>query len=91
MGNPVPRATEVDPEASAGGPEILMIVGILVIRLEQIVIHILGRQFRFHPVDPEGLKLEHGHRAGGVLQQCVIDSDPDLLVRDQSSCQEVCL
>ena len=70
----VARQAEMDAVAGAGGLKVLVVVGVLVVGLQEVVVHVLGRQLDLHPVDPQGLELEHGHGAGGILEQGVIDA-----------------
>jgi len=44
-----------------------MVVGVLVIGLQQVVVNGLGGQFDLDPRQPHGDKLKHGHGAGGIL------------------------
>ena len=58
-----------------------VIVGVLVVDLEQVVIDVLGRQLGLHAVQAHRLQFEHHQRAGGVLGQGLVDAHADLLAR----------
>ena len=45
-----------------------MIVGILIVSLQQIVIHILGRELSPDALKPQSLEFQHGHGTRGILQ-----------------------
>ncbi len=86
---PLPGAREMDAVAGAGGLQVLVVVGVLVVGLQQVVVDVLRRQLDLHPVESEGLELEHGHGAGGILQQGMVDGDADLLAGDQLPVDQV--
>ena len=78
VGYAVPRPAEMDAVAGTGRLQIFVIVRILVIRLKNIVVHILRCQLNVDRVEPQGFKFEHGHGAGSILQQRVVDRDRHL-------------
>ena len=53
------------------------------------MVDILGSELGPDPVHAERFELEHGHGAGGVLQQGVIDADADFFTRDQVTLNQV--
>ena len=69
---------EMDAVAGAGGLQVLVVVGVLVVGLQQVVIDVLGAEIGLHPVQAQCFEFEHRHGAGGVLQQGVVDADGDL-------------
>jgi hypothetical protein len=87
--NAVARGTEVQPVAGAGRLEVAVIVGVLIVGLKDVVVHVLDGQLRAHPMDPQGLQLQHGHGPGRILEQDVIDADGDLPPRSQASLHQV--
>ena len=52
----------------------MVVVRVLVVRLQEVVIHVLGSQLHLDPIDPEGFELQHGHGAGGILKEGVVDA-----------------
>ena len=58
-----------------------MVVPVFETGLEHIVIHIGNGKARFNSRDPQSLKLQPGHRAGGILQKILVDFDGNLLPR----------
>ncbi len=65
----------VNAVSSAGRLQKLVIIGVLVVGLEEVMIDILHSQFYLDPIQPEGFKFQHGHGAGGILEQRVVDAD----------------
>ena len=86
----VARLGEMDAELLRRGHEEDVVVGVLVVGLEQVVVDVLGRQLHLDPVNPEGHELQHRHGAGCVLEQGVIDPDGDLLAGDQFPFHQMC-
>ncbi len=91
MRDAVSRTAEVDAVAGAGGLQVAMIVGVLVVGLQQVVVDVLGGQVDLHPLKPQGLELEHGHGPRRVLQQGVVDADGDLLAGDEAPLDQMSL
>jgi hypothetical protein len=89
VGDAVARPAEVDAVSLAGSLQVTVVVGVTEVGLQEIVVHILGRQFHPHPLHPQGLELQHGHGAGGVLEQGMIDTDGDLLAGHQVARDQV--
>ena len=89
VGDPVAGPGKVKAVAGAGSLQVLVVVGVLVVGLQQVVVDILGREVGLDPVQAEGLEFEHGHGAGGVLEQGMIDPDGDLLAGDELSLDQV--
>jgi hypothetical protein len=56
-----------------------VLVGILVIRLHQVVVDVLDRELGPDPVEAQRLELEHHQRAVGVLGERLVDAQGDLL------------
>ena len=75
MGNAVARPGEMHTEFHCSRCQKNMIVGVLVIGLQQVVVNVLSGQIHFDPGQSHGDKLQHRHRTGSVLQQSVVDSD----------------
>jgi len=76
---------EMESVASCCGLEIAVVVGVLVVRLQDVVVDILHGQFRLNRGDAEGLELEHGHGPGCILQEGLIDPDGDFFARYEPS------
>jgi hypothetical protein len=64
--------------------QVFVIVSIFVIGLEDIVIHVLRCQFRLDCSNSERLKLQHGHGACGILQECLIDPYGDFFAGNKA-------
>jgi hypothetical protein len=62
-----------------------MIVGVLVICLDDIVINVLNGKFGPYPIQSQGFECQHGHGSRGVLQEYLVDSDADLFSGGQFS------
>ena len=77
----VARAAEPDAEPLAGALQEEVVVGILDIRLDQVVVDVLGRDLGLHAVQAHRFQLQHHQRAGGVLGQGLVDADADFLAR----------
>ena len=56
-----------------------MVIGVLEVRLHQVVVHVADRQLGPDPGDADGLEFEVGHGARGVLGQGLVDAQSDLL------------
>ena len=52
-----------------------MVVGILKAHLYRVVVHVADRQLGAHPLQAQGLELQVGHGACGVLGEGLIDAD----------------
>ena len=63
------------PKLQGGAGQEVVVIGVLVIGLQQVVVDILGGQLHLDPRQSEGHELQHRHRAGGVLQQGMVDAD----------------
>jgi hypothetical protein len=60
-----------------------MVIGVLIVRLEKVVVNVLCGKFYPDPADPEGLEFEHGERSRCILQQGVINLNTDLFAGNQ--------
>ena len=67
-----------DPVLLRHALDILVVVRVLKPGLQGVVVDIGNALLRPHPPDAHGLKLQVGHRAGGVLRQGLVDPDGDL-------------
>ena len=74
VADPVARPAVPDTELFACAKQKQVVVGILEIRLQQIVIDVLGRPLRLGPGNLHGFELQHHHGPGGVLRQGSIDA-----------------
>ena len=66
-----------------------MIIGILMVFLDEIVVNILTGQFRSRSVQSHRLQFEHHESPGRILCECLIDANPDLLPRRHRAAEEV--
>ncbi|WP_211609217.1 hypothetical protein [Halogranum amylolyticum] len=73
----------------AGTSQKEIIVGVLVVLLEEIVVHVLGRELGLEVIDVHGFELEHDNRAGDVLGQRLIDVQCDFFTRLHPAINEV--
>ena len=83
VGDTVARFGEMDAEPLCSGHQEDMIVGVLVVGLEQVVVDVLGSQLDFDPVDPHGHEFQHRHGAGCILEKGMIDPDGDFAAGGQ--------
>ena len=61
--------------------DIFVVVRILEAGLEGIVVNVSDRTLGLDLIDAHRLKLEISHRAGGILRQCLVDLQTDLLTQ----------
>ena len=85
---PFPAPAVPDAEAAASGEQEKMIVGILIIGLQQIMIDVLHRQLGLDPFHPHGFQLQHHQGSRGVLGQGLIDAERDFGARLQTGFRE---
>ena len=55
-----------------------VVIGILKPGLQHVVIHVADRKLGAHPRDAHRLKLQIGHRSGGVLGERLVHPESDL-------------
>jgi hypothetical protein len=79
VGYAVARPAEVNAVSRARRLEEPVIVGVLEIRVQNIVVHILDGQC-LDGAETEGLELEHGERTRSILEQCVVNPKADLRI-----------
>ncbi len=58
-----------------------MVVGVLVVELDDVVVYVLNGQGNLDPAYAYLLQLHAGHRAGSILEQGLIYLDAHLLAR----------
>src|SRR5246500_5319009 len=68
-----------DPEPLTCSQKEKMIVGILMVLLNEIVVNILAGQFRSCAVQSHRLQFEHHESPGRILCQRLVDANPDFL------------
>jgi hypothetical protein len=68
-----------DPEPLTCTQKKEMIIGILIVFLNEVVIDILAGQFRSRSVQSHRLQFEHHESPRRILGECLIDANPDLL------------
>ncbi len=59
---------EMDAVLGSKRLEELVVVGVLVVELDDVVVNVLDREGDLHPVHAHPLELQARHRAGRVLQ-----------------------
>ena len=72
-----------EPQAVALGRRLeeQVVLRVLLIRLEEVVVDVLDGQLCAHAVQSQCFEFEHHHRARGVLGECLIDGQTDLVAR----------
>ena len=85
----VARPAVPDTETLTGTLQKDVIVRVSVIRLDQIVVHVLNRKLRLDPVKVESFQREHDERARCVLGQRLVDLEADPCPGPQFSVREV--
>jgi hypothetical protein len=78
-----------DPEPLTCTQKEEMIIGILMVFLNEIVVNILAGQFRSRAVQSHRFQFEHHESPGRILCECLIDANPDLLPRPHRAGEEV--
>ena len=78
-----------DPETLTCTQKEEMIIGILMVFLNEIVVDILAGQFRSRAVQAHRLQFEHHESPGRILCECLIDANPDLPPRRHRAREEV--
>ena len=66
-----------------------MVVRILVVFLDEVVIHILGRQLCLDAVETHRLEFQHHQRSGRILGERLVDVDTDLPAGDHLALNEM--
>jgi len=74
----VARPAVEQPVARRERAQEAVVVGVLEADLQHVVIHVDDRGRSADALDPHRLELHRGHRAGGVLQQRLLDVQGDL-------------
>src|SRR5258708_27862940 len=67
-----------DPEPLTCTQKEEMIIGILMVFLNEIVVNILAGQFRSRAVQSHRFQFEHHESPGRILGECLIAANPDL-------------
>ena len=81
VADPVARPGEPESKALARAVEEDVVVGVAEVGLQEVVVDVLHRDLRAHPVQVHGLQLEHDDGSGGVLGERLVDAEPDLGTR----------
>lgn len=58
-----------------------MVLGVALVRLQQVVVDVLDTDLGTDPVQAEGVELLHHQGAGGVLSEGLVDPQSDLAAR----------
>src|SRR5207248_3852495 len=87
----VAGARVIDPVLARHRLEHPVVVGVLEVELGDVVVHVLDRAVDAHPRHVELLELHASHRPGGVLEQRLIDPQPDWGARLELAVHEVLL
>ena len=61
--------------------DVFVVIRILEAGLQGIVVNVGDRTLGLDLIDAHRLKLEISHRAGGILRQCLVDLQTDLLTQ----------
>lgn len=77
VADPIAWAAKPDPIAGTGTLEIQVIIRILMISLDQVVVHILNRNLGTGAAQAHRLQLQHNEGPGGILRKTLVDADPD--------------
>lgn len=67
-----------------------MVLGVLLVGLQQIVVDVLRAQLGLDAIEVERLEFLHHQGSGGVLGERLVDPDRDLLARFHPAVEEVC-
>src|ERR1700745_4399689 len=78
-----------DPEPLTCTQKEEMIIGILMVFLNEIMVNILTGQLRSRAVQSHRLQFEHHESPGRILCECLIDANPDLLPRRHRARKQV--
>jgi hypothetical protein len=78
-----------DPEPLTCTQKEKMIIGILMVFLNEIMVNILAGQFRSRAVQSHRLQFEHHESPGRILCECLIDANLDLIPRRHRAGEEV--
>jgi hypothetical protein len=87
--NPIPGPTEVDPIAGGGSLEVSVVIGILVVRLQQVMVYVLDRKRSPDLFNPHCLEFQHSQRPCGILQERMINPDGDFPAGNQLAFNQV--
>ena len=77
MAHPVSRPRVPHPESLACAAQEEVVVGVLVVRLDDVVVDVLDANLGLHPIQAHRLQLKHHQRAGGILGQGLVDPEPN--------------
>jgi hypothetical protein len=77
VADPVAGTREVQPVLGGERLQHAVVVGVLVVELDDVVVHVLDRSLDLHPRHVQLLELHQRHRAGGVLKQGLVDPQRD--------------
>ena len=67
----------MDADLFGDSAQVAVVVGVHEAILQGVVVDIGDGKLRLDARDADGLKLQIGHRAGGVLRECLVDAQPD--------------
>ena len=81
MTDAVAGTGEPDAVLCGNGLNIAVVIGVFKAGLQCVVVHVGDRPLCPHPVNSHGLKFQIGHGTGGVLRQCLVDSQSHLGAR----------
>ena len=73
------------------GAQVGVVVGVAETHLQGVVVHVADGELGAHPGQSDGLELEIGHGAGGVLGQRLVDAQRDFAARDHLAGNKVVL
>jgi hypothetical protein len=78
-----------DPEPLTCSQKEKMIVGILIVFLNEIVVNLLAGQVRSCAVQSHRLQFEHHESPGRILCECLVNVNPDFLSYRHRAREEV--
>ena len=89
MTHSIARAAEPDAESLTGALQEKVVVGILVIGLNQVMVHILHRDLCPRPLQAHGFQFQHHQCPGCILGQSLVNTDTDHLPGNHLAFQEM--
>jgi hypothetical protein len=75
----VPGTGVVDAVSGGEALQEAVVVRVLEVELDDVVVNVLDRKIDLDAVDAHPLELKAGHRACGVLEQCLVYPQPYFL------------
>jgi hypothetical protein len=89
MTDPIAGPGIEESEFAAGRGQKVVVIHVLEPDLQGVVVNIGHRSFGLHPRYIQGFVLEHGHLAGSVVHQGIVDAYPDFRAWSELSGHQV--